>query len=331
MFKEGIMLFKRPRSTDVEPPSNGAPEVIARAGSGVDELLRQTARIGDQIEFLAAAMEQMAGNQSKLDHGIRAIGKTVAPLPRLVDELGQTVLRGIGDLSGSLAPENNDHRDQAASQETLSAPGADERLSQISREISSIKITLEAMTVKSPTLNEPSRSISVDGPTTGLSFGGLFAAPSALTMDQLIQRIKAYKREVIEEATKGGRRLFRLSSEGKPHWYLIPTNPGDALIEVIDDAIATRRQAEGGPYFLAGAKRLTTRQLPAGIWMVLVDESDAAKLSPTEWQKISKLSRESGVMALSPTWADNVGRVLLDHLEILRIVVEGASIPAESS
>jgi hypothetical protein len=327
------MLFKRSRSTDlhIEPPSNGTPEVIARAGSGVDELLRQTARIGDQIEVLAAAMEQMAGNQSKLDLGIRAIGKTVAPLPSLVDELGQAVLRGIGDLSGSLAPENNDRRDQAAPQETLSGSGADERLSQISREISSIKITLEGMTVKSSTVNEPSRSIPVDGPTTGLSFGESFAASSALTVDQLIQRIKAYKREVTEETTKGGRRLLRLSSEGKPHWYLIPTNPGDAMIEAIDDAIATRRQAEGGPYFLAGAKRLTTRQLPAGIWMALVDEADATKLSPTEWQKISKLSRESGIMVLSPTWADNVGRVLLDHLEILRIVVEGTSIPAESS
>jgi hypothetical protein len=248
-----------------------------------------------------------------------------------VDELGQTVLRGIGDLSGSLAPENNDRRDQAAPQQTLSSPGADERLSQISREISSIKITLEGMTVKSPTDNEPSRSISVDGPTTGLSFGELFAAPSTLTVDQLIQRIKAYKREVIEEATNGGRRLLRLSSEGKPHWYLIPINPGDAIIEAIDDAIATRRRAEGGPYFLAGAKRLIARQLPAGIWMALVDETGAAKLSPTEWQKISKLSRESGVMVLSPAWADNVGRVLLDHLEILRRVVEGASIPAESS
>jgi hypothetical protein len=130
---------------------------------------------------------------------------------------------------------------------------------------------------------------------------------------------------MIEEATKGGRKLLRLSSDGKPHWYLIPTNSDDSLIEAIDDAIATRRQAEGGPYFLAGAKRLTTRQLPAGIWMVLVDETGAEKLSPTEWQKISKLSRESGVVVLSPTWADNVGRVLLDHLEILRIVVEGSS------
>jgi len=327
------MLFKRSRSTDVhiEPPTNGAPEFIARAGSGVDELLRQTARIGDQIEVLAAAMEQMAGNQLKLDLGIRAIGKTVAPLPRLVDELGQTVLRGIGDLCGSLTPENNDRRDQASPQETLSSAVADERLSQISREISSIKIALEAMTVKSPTDNEPSRSKSVDGLTTGLSFGELFVASSTLTVDQLIQRIKAYRREVIEEATKGGRRLLRLSSEGKPHWYLIPTDPGDALIEAIDDAIATRRQAEGGPYFLAGAKRLTARQLPAGIWMALLDEADATKLSPTEWQKISKLSRESGVMVLSPAWADNVGRILLDHLEILRIVVEGSSKPAESS
>ena len=325
------MLFNRSKDKDAEPSSNGTPEVIVRAGSGVDELLRQTARIGNQIEVLAAAMEQMAGNQSKLDIGIRAIGKTVAPLPRLVDELGQTVLRGIGDLSGSLAAENNDRRDQAAPQETPSAPGADERLSQISREISSIKITLEAMTVKSPTDNEPSRSKSVDGLTAGLSFGELFAASSTLTVDQLIQRIKAYRREVIEEATKGGRRLLRLSSEGKPHWYLIPTNPGDSLFAVIDDAIATRRQAEGGPYFLAGAKRLTTRQLPAGIWMALLDEADATKLSPSEWQKISKLSRESGVMVLSPAWADNVGRVLLDHLEILRIVVEGSSNPTESS
>jgi hypothetical protein len=297
----------------------------------VDELLQQTARIGNQIEILAAAMKQMAGNQSKLDLGIRAIGKTVAPLPRLVDEFGQTVLRGIGDLSGSLAAENNDRRDQAAPQETLSGPGADERLSQISREISSIKITIEALTVKSPTDNEPSRAISVDGATTGLMFGESFASPSTLTVDQLIQRIKAYKREMIEEATKGGRRLVRLSSEGKPHWYLIPTNPGDALVETIDDAIATRRQAEGGPYFLAGAKRLIARQLPAGIWMVLVDEAGVTKLSPTEWQKISKLSRESGVMVLSPAWADNVGRILLDHLEILRIVVEGASKPAETS
>jgi hypothetical protein len=294
-------------------------------------MLQQIARIGNQIEILAAAMKQMAGNQSKLDLGIRAIGKTVAPLPRLVDEFGQTVLRGIEDLSGSLAAENNDRRDQAAPQEILSGPGADERLSQISREISSIKITLDGLTVKSPTDNEPSRAISVDGPTTGLSFGELSAASSTLTVDQLIQRIKAYKREVIEEATKGGRRLVRLSSEGKPHWYLIPTNPGDALVEAVDDAIATRRQAEGGPYFLAGAKRLIARQLPAGIWMVLPDEAGATKLSPTEWQKISKLSRESGVMVLSPAWADNVGRVLLDHLDILRIVVEDSSNPTESS
>jgi hypothetical protein len=127
------MLFKRSKDNDAEPSSNGTPEVIARAGSGVDEMLRQTAWIGNQIEVLAAAMEQMAGNQSKLDLGIRAIGKTVAPLPRMVDELGQTVLRGIGDLSGSLAPENNDRGDQAAPQQTLSSPGADERLSQISR------------------------------------------------------------------------------------------------------------------------------------------------------------------------------------------------------
>src|SRR5262245_32142650 len=178
MRKEGIMLFNRSKDKDAEPPSNGTPEVIARAGSGVDEMLRQTARIGNQIEVLAAAMEQMAGNQSKLDLGIRAIGKTVAPLPRLVDELGQAVLRGIGDLSGAVVSENNDRRDQAAPQETLSGPGADERLSQISREISSIKITLEGLNVKSPTDNEPSRAISGDGPTTGLSFGESFAAPS---------------------------------------------------------------------------------------------------------------------------------------------------------
>ncbi len=324
------MRFKR-SSMDTEPSSNGTPEVIARPGSGVDELLEQIARTGNHLEVLAAAMEQIAGNQLKLDLGIRTIGKTLLPLPRLVDDLGRTILKEIGDLNGSLVAESNNLRDQAGPQQTLSAPVANQQISQIRQEISSIRIALEGLSFKSPIDNEPNRSIPVDGSTTGLLFGDLYAAPSVLTVTQLIQRIKAYKREVVEEATKGGRRLLRLSLEGKPHWYLIPTEPGETLIVAIDDAITTRRQAEGGPYFLAGAKKLTTRQLPAGIWMVLVDEADTAKLTPNEWQKISKLSRESGVMVLSPTWADNVGRVLLDHLEILRIVVEGSSKTMEPS